>query len=357
MKNNSAVVASNNDEDVTLSLPIRKRDLGDFISQLLGQQQSIERNISAIFDIDHEWIINLHELINQRIHQQADAHLTSFNVVIYFEDGLKRTLTTVDALIAYSETKKQIPTGIKIIWIYLVQFPGKSYPEKQQISFSAQIGSEKSKNQRIITDTSESLAVERIVRASERGFLNFQIDHTERTWGDDIETIISNQIRQIIRGDQIKYPLFEVARYLLAITILILCIFYPLYMETSSKHKAIEGAMAGYLALKSASSLITLESVHEKLDHLADLTKLAGDSNLVDISLFFMFAGPPLALAFLAITRRNTHSFLVLSKESEKHRALMLSREKRSVWILIGSFIVSVIAGIVGNYGFAWLGH
>ena len=69
-------------EELTLSLPIKKKDLGVFISGLLGQKQSIERDIEASFDIDHAWIVNLHETINQRIYQQADAHLTNFTAVI-----------------------------------------------------------------------------------------------------------------------------------------------------------------------------------------------------------------------------------------------------------------------------------
>ena len=76
-------------EEINISLPVKKKDLGRFISGLLGQQQTIERDIDIKFNIDHSWLVNLHDLISQRIHQQADAHLTDFTSVIYFEKGIK----------------------------------------------------------------------------------------------------------------------------------------------------------------------------------------------------------------------------------------------------------------------------
>ena len=63
----------------------------------------------------------------------------------------------------------------------------------------------------------------------------------------------------------------------------------------------------------------------------------------------------PLALLLLRLTRKNIYSFLVFSKEAEKYRQEMLTKELRSIWILVGSFILSVLAEIIGNYGYIWM--
>jgi hypothetical protein len=100
------MVKPSGDKKTSIVLPLKKQDLGNFISSLLGQQQSIERDLDVTFDINHSWLVNLHELLDQRINQQADAQLMSFTFIIYFANGLRRTLTTVEALKCYAETKK-----------------------------------------------------------------------------------------------------------------------------------------------------------------------------------------------------------------------------------------------------------
>ncbi len=91
----------------TITIPVKGSELGSFISKLLGQQQSIEREIKEAFDIDHAWLLNLHEVINQRIHQQAKAQLLGFKAVVYLENKMKRTLTTFEAFHTYKELQLQ----------------------------------------------------------------------------------------------------------------------------------------------------------------------------------------------------------------------------------------------------------
>ncbi len=62
---------SDHNEEVHVSFPIAKKDLGSFVSSLLGQKQALERTYPIDFEIDHNWLINLHECIDQRISQQA----------------------------------------------------------------------------------------------------------------------------------------------------------------------------------------------------------------------------------------------------------------------------------------------
>ena len=51
--------------DAGITLPVHGSELGEFLSGLLGQPQSIEREIKEAFDIDHAWLLNLNEVISQ----------------------------------------------------------------------------------------------------------------------------------------------------------------------------------------------------------------------------------------------------------------------------------------------------
>lgn len=207
-------------------------------------------------------------------------------------------------------------------------------------------------------DRLESLILDSIAGESERSSLNYQIDHTERTWGDDIESIISNQVDEIIRGNPFKDAFFNISRLSLALLILLFSLMYPMYaIYSGATHKSqvINEAMTSYLEL-SHNLGYSIDGVSKKLDSVANMIEIIGNRDEEkDVSLLILFAGSPISLIFLRLTRRNSHSFLVFSKESEKNRSIKLRQEKRSTWILIGSFCLSVLAGIIGNYGFAWL--
>lgn len=351
---------SGDDENTAIVLPLRKRDLGSFISSLLGQQQTIERDLEIKFDIDHHWVINLHELLDQRIKQQAEATLMSFTFVIYFSDGLKRTLTSVDALKNYAETKKQIPVGIKVLWTYLVPFPGRDHPEKQEISFSAQIHSKDDQLTKAIKNKFriETKFLETIVGESERSSINYNIEHTERTWGDDLEVILSDQVDEVVRGEDTKDTLFNLTRLLLALAILVFSLVYPIYaISTMSEgsSKKMDLLINEYREI-SAENPPSIAGVDEKLDQVADMIATgAKKTDGAEYGLLVLFFGPSIALIILRITRKGTSSFLVFSKESENHRKRKLKRENRSYIIVAVSYVFAIVGSIIANYGYAWL--
>jgi hypothetical protein len=229
----------------------------------------------------------------------------------------------------------------------------KNLPEKQQITFSAQIYSLKDKQSKY--SKLESAILSTIIGESERSSLNYQIDHTERTWGDDIEAIISNQVNEVIRGSQIKDTLFNLSRLILALMVFMFSMIYPISADISDTNKIMSEALTNYSALRDSVGS-TINGVNKKLDHIASMIEIVGRRNDSKLGgLLIIFAGPAFAIILLRLTRKDTYSFLVFSKESEKNRELKLKQERRSTWILIGSFALSVLAGIVGNYSFAWM--
>ena len=351
---------SDGDERTSIVLPLRKRDFGNFIVSLLGQQQTIERDFEVKFDIDHHWVVNLHELLDQRIKQQADATLMSFTFVIYFENGLRRTLTTVEALKNYAETKKQIPVGIKLLWIYLVPFPGRDHPEKQEISFSAHIHSKERNSEKTTKNRFhfETVIFESVISESERSSINYNIDHTERTWGDDLEVILSDQVDEVVRGNETKDSLFNLTRLILVLAILVFSFVYPIYTTTSisknTSHK-LEVLAEKYDKI-NVDIPPTVEVLDRKIDQMKTIiveTRVSADG--IGVAFFVLLLGIPFALLMLWLTRKGTSSFLVFSKESKKDRVRKLKRENRSHVIVAATYACAIIGGIIANYGYAWL--
>lgn len=76
-----------------IAIPSDTRILGEFIAGLLGQRRSIERTFyDRRFEIDMNWLLNLDQIIAQRLAAQNTAKLVSFSAKFYFANGKVITL-------------------------------------------------------------------------------------------------------------------------------------------------------------------------------------------------------------------------------------------------------------------------
>lgn len=354
MNGEVAIPSSHDDDDANsvISIPVGKKDLGSFICDLLGQKQSLERTYDIVFEVDHSWLMNLHDMIDQRISQQANSNLINFSAVVYFENGSKRTITTVEAFRSYHETKPNVSNGVKIVWEYLVQFPNRLHPEKQQISFSAQIYEKK--------QAESSMMFERfgtnVLESSRDSIINVQIDHTERTWGDDIENIISSCVSEVSQEDDFKSRFIRISRLVLFTAIMIFTLVYPIYNAQSSSGETLEVLHSSFLEL-SANPQMTHKLTNEKLDMLFEtIFTIENNRNSRSVwSLAFMFLGPMVAAMFLSVTKANQQSHVLLSPKSVQLRDKLRKKNKGKLLILGLSYILSIAAGILANYGFQYL--
>ena len=83
--------------------------------------------------IVEETIDDFTNIFDQRMYQQNGAKLTSFSCKFYYSDGTARTISTYENFLSFKEGKNIICTGIDVTWIYLIKFPDKDIPEKQEI--------------------------------------------------------------------------------------------------------------------------------------------------------------------------------------------------------------------------------
>lgn len=344
-------------ENLSIVLPLKKRELGNFITSLLGQQQSINRTQVTCFDIDHEWLINLHEMIDQRICQQANASLVDFIAVIYFDNGLKRIVTTIETFKGYVETKKEETISIMLHWNYLIQFPNKPFPEKQEITFFARAKQQKDKEAAKRTDFFYALA-SAVTSDVQTSFIGFEISHTERTWGDDLEALISNETEKVVRKESdIRKFIYNCCRFGLAFAVFVACTVYPLYYVTNSSSVTVSALMSEYqtLTLDGAGTSLSVDLLSDKLDLIAQMVSASASKTKGVFSVALTFLAPFLVFLTLKFTRRRQHSFFSLSKADHDRRDFLLRKEKNSLFVMVGAYIFAIAAGIIGNYGYSFL--
>jgi hypothetical protein len=114
-------------------LPCPPHEFAAFIASLLGRPQRISKVMHGVFDLGKTDLIQFYHLIDQRITQQNDATLVQFSADVLYQDGSSVLLDSLNAFETYNEIRPVASIGIILSWIYLVQFPKKAIPEKQQI--------------------------------------------------------------------------------------------------------------------------------------------------------------------------------------------------------------------------------
>lgn len=335
------------EEVLQISFPVDKKNLGDFVSSLLGKKQSLERTYPIDFEIDHDWLINLNECIDQRISQQAESQLVNFNTVIYFENGTKRTISSLESFRHYKETKPLISIGVKITWEYLVNFPKKPHPEKQQISFTAFTSIIESSKQRTIL---EKLILNEIEYSA--SFINIQIDHTERTWGDDIETVVNSCVEEAHTKKNSWEIIYKYSRLIIVFIIIFLLMIFPTYFSNYLSSYLIDQSAIIFDELKNKS--IDLDSINLKLDNLYQMISGLEQSKNLKLNWLILstFLAPIVIVIFLYSTKTATKSFILLTTKARQLKSNDNKNYKKKVAIVIFSYLASIVASLIAAFSF-----
>lgn len=323
----------------TVALPVDKKILGDFISGLLGQPQTLEQQYDAAFSVDHRWFVHFFSLILQRIQQQNAPEPLAFEAQIQYRNKLERKITSWQAFQHFSETQNIVSTRVKFRLALLIHFPSKSTPERQELIFSFDS-----------CDTPRNLFEVLVGAQANIGRIFVEIRHTERTWADDILRLIETELSciKVAEGKLKKFlrkVYFPVTIFSFPLS-LIVSIIYTEWGHRSARAAFEEKALE---AIQRGTS--DLQSLHAKVDILlATSTSAVLDRSYnvkiliysLLVTVFLIFAG-----IFLA---KTSPSFVVLSQAAEKNRTDTLERLKRkNFWLLISMF-GSIAIGVIGNF-------
>ncbi len=174
-------------DEYAVILPCSQSDFADFISGLLGKPQTIERLFHGEYAIRKDDIESTYRLIEQRISQQDLANLIQFTLSTQYSDDSKVVHKSLADFLLYRELKPVRTVSVLMEWIYLIQFPDRKTPERQTIGvrFNAVDERDPDRRPRVVLSNS----------------IEFYINHTARTWANDIETLLANHLSSLIQKD------------------------------------------------------------------------------------------------------------------------------------------------------------
>ncbi|MGL5168984.1 MAG: hypothetical protein ACRC9K_24145 [Afipia sp.] len=169
----------------TVVLPCPPDQFRDFIAGLLGKAQTIEAFIGGPFEVAKADIENLYHLLGQRVASQNEATLIQFTVKIIYNDQSSVLLNSLDEFLSYNEVKPLVSTSVFLSWTYLIKFQNKLFPEKQIVA----IGFETEKSMRYAKSGGPISVMARATIP-----ISIRIEHTDRSWGADIEALMRGQL-------------------------------------------------------------------------------------------------------------------------------------------------------------------
>lgn len=342
-KDINLILSEDESDDQFIQVPIKKKDFGDFITSLLGQPEAINGSKSGSFTVDHAGLVNLHHLLDQRIKLQAKSNLVDFSAVISYRDGPDRTLTTAQGFIHFNETRTTTTKSILLTWTYLVVFPGKPSPEKQEISV------------RFIADPSAFVvgpeAPFNRVAEQTGGISVFRIEHTERTWGDDITALIMREIDNCFTTPSFYDKHHDAITLILGVICVAFGIFLPGYIEEIVQNKEAYALLANALPNGVAfTSLNTDEKLNLILTLLQPTNQLHTVGTGYKVLSFFASLAISAALIFGFDPKKKSH--ILITKQDKNDQEKYIKNEKFKLAKKIVSVLSAIALGVAGNYAY-----
>lgn len=337
------ILSDDDSDDQFIQVPIKKKDFGDFITSLLGQPETINGRKNGSFRIDHAWLVNIHHLIEQRIKLQAKSTLVDFTAIISYHDAPDRTITTAKGFIHFNETRITTTKSIAITWTYLVIFPGKPAPEKQEISI------------RFIADpsiliTRPEATFNRIAEPS-GGLATFSVAHTERTWGDDITALLMREVDECFKAETFFDKHHDAITSILAIICFATGIFLPGYIEELIRHKE-----ATELFIKTLPNgiLFTSLNTEEKLNLILTVLQPSNQLHAIGTGYKVLSFFCSLAIAVVIMFGFDTKkkSYILITKKDNTDKDSDEKKEKFKLTKKLISVVSAIALGVGGNYAY-----
>ena len=326
----------------TIVIPCDPKDFGGFISSLLGKPQSIDRRIKGPYEVNKDDIRNLHALVIQRVLIQNNASITYFTTLASYSDGSSVRLNSLEDFLSYAEIKPLISTDLSLEWSFLVEFPGRKIPEKQQIGVSFITFRE-------YEDDSTVIDHSYMARYAPDSII-LKISHTDRTWGADLENLISNHLRGLLTPDSKWRKTIQRRANLIGIALGAIVIIGSLYAVSSAVKRTTD-----YLSAFSPTNPL---SEIETLRILLEFSKSGVWDQFTLYSIGFVvvgiMAGMIVGSFATSSIERTKRSYVLLTKKSEEQRDRDLKSRSRGIYYLLGCALLTVLLGVISNYVFSF---
>jgi hypothetical protein len=351
-KGELGAIRSQGDEQ-TLVLKGSLTDFRQFVTNLLGKPQTIRRTFRGSFDITTHQINDLFALIDQRVTQQNRGFLIQFTTTVVFDDDSSVLLNSLDDLNSYREVRPVTSTQVHLRWVHMVHFQDKEQPERQEIEVSFMT---EFPDSRFMSEPGlEVVQIHRVVQSGS-GFVTIGIKHTARTWGADIEALLSGYVKGLLEDDETFRRLIRKYSGWIGFAVW-LCVFGAAMVIEFNSWSHFESARVA----EAARVIGPQFTVSAKMDVLLQRLGSSADETRSFYQLVFGIGAFVIAI-FLAVWASSTAaaqkpSFIVLSDTSARTRTESLRKYSRSSLSLLGALISSLGSGVLGNWLYSWLAH
>lgn len=170
-------------------------DFEKFILSILGRPQTISKIFRGAFEVDRDQIANFYHLIEQRIEQQNVYRLVSCTVSVVYSDKSQIVFNSMQSFLGHHEIKPLIPLEVEFNCIYLIKFPDKDSFERQEINVNFLTSS---LPHGALLEIDDGEIMEKLSQYANTGFVQFEVKHTARSFGWDIENLLSGHISSIV---------------------------------------------------------------------------------------------------------------------------------------------------------------
>lgn len=329
-------------------LPCEPENFSEFISGLLGKPQTIEKSISSIFEIEREDVINTFHLVNQRICQQNEASLIQFNVKILYDDNSSVLLNSLIDFMHYTEIRPIASVGVILSWTYLIKFKDKQVPEKQVINLSFR-GSNNDFNTRLTEDDFVHIRANRWFGSSG---IFLRIEHTERTWGVDIESLLTGHIKTLCKTPS-KTKIFISKNYeligLITAALFFLSAILAVYFTSSNFVETYLAKVQAISDMVGAHDAI----IASKINFLIEVISTGVWPRFIFAVIVFLVISFFLSifLGFWVISKSNQihESHVLLSKAAYARQTKSIKKHNRDWFMFMISIGMSFITSVAAN--------
>jgi hypothetical protein len=330
-----------------LTLPFEGEQFKKFIASLLGKPQSISKRISGTFEVHLSDLQSLHDLVIQRVTQQNNGNLIQFTAKVYFTDESSVQLGSYDELVTYNEVKPIISEAVKLTWDFLIQFSDKDHPEKQVVEV-------------LIISSVDRQTIEAndipLFFYRPNGEFRINIEHTARSWGSDIESLLTNQIKSLIKKEN-KYKSFA-RRYSNQISLGFAALFFLSCIIGA--FKATNSFISSQLETVSSFNSDSAKTAADKISFLTSYVASGVSSqHYFQVGIFLLIA---LIIAIVfgvwieeTASKIKDPSFVVITRKAKDYRDEIKEKMKQKwIWFFV-SIGASIGTGIAANFIFKWL--
>ncbi|WP_026478215.1 hypothetical protein [Alkaliphilus transvaalensis] len=329
-----------------VTLPVCEEDFKDFICGILGETQSLEGRLFGKFDVGLQDIKNLYYLIQQRVEQQNKSKLIQFITKIIYHDNSSITLNSFDELCTFNEVKPVVPSSVHIKWVYLIQFENKRMAEKQEIEVSIV------RDKVLKRKHYEDFIVNMINRT---GFIEYRIKHSARTWGVDIEALLTTQIKGLLTESN-RFKTFLMEKSGTVGTTISLSLFAT---SIAGIYIATKSFTNNAMLMVNSNLNNNLTTVEDKLNfigtYIANGDWFKFNNSVILFAIIMLVVSLIIGIWISEVMEITESSFINLTEESKKFKNKQIKKQNRQLFKFIASIFLSILTSVFANFIFYYL--